>query len=58
MRDVHYIMQDGEWEAPQIDNPDCEKYGCGEWKRPMIKNPAYKGVWKAPRIPNPAYKGR
>lgn len=42
---------DGEWEAPQIDNPDFK----GEWKAPMIANPAYKGVWKAKQVPNPKY---
>jgi len=42
---------DGEWEAPLIDNPDFK----GEWKAPMIDNPAYKGVWKAKQIPNPKY---
>jgi ribosomal protein L12E/L44/L45/RPP1/RPP2 len=49
-------LQDGDWEAPLIDNPEC-KIGCGEWKRPMIVNPAYKGKWKPPKIDNPAYKG-
>ncbi|TKY60513.1 Calnexin-like protein [Spatholobus suberectus] len=50
--------EDGEWEAPKIDNPKCEAApGCGEWKRPMKKNPAYKGKWDAPLIENPAYKG-
>mmetsp|Transcript_33506 Transcript_33506/g.72530 ORF Transcript_33506/g.72530 Transcript_33506/m.72530 type:complete len:480 (+) Transcript_33506:137-1576(+) len=48
--------EDGEWEAPQIDNPAC-KVGCGEWKPPRISNPAYKGKWKAPKIDNPEYKG-
>merc|ERR1712029_215099 len=28
---------DGEWEAPMIDNPDYK----GEWKHPMIDNPEY-----------------
>merc|ERR1711934_1232414 len=28
---------DGEWEAPQIDNPDFK----GEWKAKRIANPAY-----------------
>jgi calreticulin len=42
---------DGEWEAPLIDNP---KYK-GEWKAPMIDNPAFKGVWKARQIDNPKY---
>nr|XP_042909470.1 calnexin [Parasteatoda tepidariorum]XP_042909471.1 calnexin [Parasteatoda tepidariorum] len=34
---------DGEWEAPLITNPKCEKVGCGKWKAPMIDNPKYKG---------------
>lgn len=49
---------DGEWEAPLISNPKCEKVGCGEWKAPMIDNPAYKGKWKAPLVDNPNYKGK
>merc|ERR1712195_239737 len=32
---------DGEWEAPQIDNPDFK----GAWSAKRISNPAYKGVW-------------
>merc|ERR1712139_700795 len=42
---------DGEWEAPQIDNPDYK----GEWKAKRIANPAYKGVWAPKKIANPAY---
>jgi len=42
---------DGEWEAPLIDNPNFK----GEWKAPLIDNPAFKGVWKAKQIPNPKY---
>merc|ERR1712100_996268 len=42
---------DGEWEAPQIDNPDFK----GEWKAKRIANPAYKGVWPPKKIANPAY---
>merc|ERR1712196_476292 len=42
---------DGEWEAPQIDNPEYK----GEWKAKRIKNPAYKGVWAPKKIANPAY---
>merc|ERR1711998_170173 len=42
---------DGEWEAPQIDNPDFK----GEWKAKRIKNPDYKGVWAPKKIANPAY---
>merc|ERR1711998_554582 len=26
--------EDGPWEAPLIENPQC-KTGCGPWKRPM-----------------------
>merc|ERR1711959_303668 len=42
---------DGEWEDPQIDNPDFK----GEWKAKRIANPAYKGVWAPKKIANPAY---
>jgi len=49
--------EDGEWEAPQIQNPLCAKNGCGKWIPPNVKNPAYKGKWRAPRINNPAYQG-
>jgi len=42
---------DGEWEAPQIDNPDFK----GEWKPNKIPNPAYKGQWIHPVIANPDY---
>jgi calnexin len=48
--------EDGEWEAPVIDNPDCS-VGCGKWNPPTINNPKYKGKWSAPKIDNPAYKG-
>jgi calnexin len=48
--------EDGEWEAPIIDNPAC-KVGCGKWEPPRISNPAYKGKWHAPMIDNPAYIG-
>jgi len=43
--------EDGEWEAPMIDNPDFK----GEWKAKRIKNDAYKGEWKQKKIPNPKY---
>merc|ERR1719393_256612 len=43
---------DGEWEAPMIDNPDFK----GEWKPKMIDNPDYKGKWEHPMIDNPDYK--
>jgi len=49
--------EDGEWEAPLVSNPACQKVGCGVWTPPTIANPAYKGKWKAPKIPNPAYLG-
>lgn len=42
---------DGEWEPPQIDNPEFK----GEWKPKQIDNPSYKGVWKHPEIDNPDY---
>jgi len=43
--------EDGEWEAPMVDNPDYK----GTWKPKMIDNPDYKGVWEHPMIPNPDY---
>mmetsp|Transcript_21215 Transcript_21215/g.35571 ORF Transcript_21215/g.35571 Transcript_21215/m.35571 type:complete len:396 (+) Transcript_21215:36-1223(+) len=43
--------EDGEWEAPMIDNPDYK----GPWKPKMIPNPDYKGEWEHPMIPNPDY---
>lgn len=53
------IEMDGEWEAPLIVNPACEKaVGCGLWKAPMISNPNYKGKWRAPLIDNPNYQGK
>jgi len=42
---------DGEWEAPLIDNPEYK----GEWKAKRISNPAYKGQWVHPEIDNPEY---
>jgi len=42
---------DGQWEAPQIDNPEFK----GEWKPKRISNPKYKGKWVHPEIPNPKY---
>jgi len=42
---------DGEWEAPQIDNPEFK----GEWKPKRIPNPEYKGKWVHPEIANPDY---
>merc|ERR1719240_2057313 len=35
--------EDGEWEAPMIDNPEFK----GEWSVKRISNPAYKGFWEA-----------
>ena len=50
---------DGEWEAPLVDNPVCEKaVGCGKWKAPLIANKEYKGKWRAPMIDNPNYRGK
>ncbi|CAE7346725.1 Calr, partial [Symbiodinium pilosum] len=43
--------EDGEWEAPMIDNPDYK----GEWTVKRISNPAYKGFWEAKKIANPEY---
>jgi len=43
--------EDGEWEAPLIDNP---KYK-GEWKAKRIKNPGFKGAWVHPEVDNPDY---
>ena len=43
---------DGEWEAPVIDNPDFE----GEWEPKRIDNPDYKGQWEHPMVDNPEYK--
>ena len=43
---------DGEWEAPQIVNPEYK----GEWKAKMMENKDYKGEWVHPEIDNPEYK--
>merc|ERR1712107_271235 len=43
--------EDGEWEAPMIDNPEYK----GEWSVKRISNPAYKGFWEAKKIANPEY---
>jgi len=43
--------EDGEWEAPMIDNPEFK----GEWKAPMIDNPDYKGEWVHPMVANKDY---
>ncbi|XP_055836972.1 calnexin isoform X2 [Episyrphus balteatus] len=50
---------DGEWEAPLVDNPVCEKaVGCGPWKAPLVQNKEFKGKWRAPLIDNPNYQGK
>jgi len=43
--------EDGEWEAPMIDNPDYK----GPWYPKKIDNPDYKGPWSHPQIPNPDF---
>jgi calreticulin len=43
--------EDGEWEAPMIDNPEYK----GEWHVKRISNPAYKGIWEAKKIANPDF---
>merc|ERR1712238_137966 len=43
---------DGEWEAPMLDNPDFN----GPWSAKMIPNPDYQGKWVHPKIPNPEYE--
>jgi len=47
---------DGEWEAPLVNNPLCS-VGCGEWNAALIPNPSFKGKWSSPLFDNPAYKG-
>merc|ERR1711982_236055 len=44
--------EDGEWEAPMIDNAEYK----GEWSVKRISNPAYKGIWEQKKIANPEYK--
>merc|ERR1711953_262263 len=44
--------EDGEWEAPMIDNTEYK----GEWSVKRISNPAYKGFWEQKKIANPEYK--
>jgi len=44
--------EDGEWEAPMIDNPEYK----GEWYPKRISNPAYVGIWEARKIANPEYE--
>jgi len=43
--------EDGEYEAPQIDNPEYK----GEWTGKRIPNPAFKGAWEAKKIANPDF---
>lgn len=43
--------EDGEWEAPQIDNPEYK----GPWIQKKVDNPDYKGPWVHPEIANPEY---
>jgi len=43
--------EDGEWEAPMLDNPEYK----GPWKPKMIDNPDYIGEWEHPLIANPDY---
>jgi calreticulin len=43
--------EDGEWEAPLIDNPEYK----GVWRAKQIDNPAYIGAWEHPLIPNPDF---
>merc|ERR1712050_457836 len=50
--DDWYDEMDGEWEPPQIDNPEYK----GEWKPKQIDNPDYKGAWIHPEIDNPEYE--
>ncbi|ODV64286.1 calnexin, partial [Ascoidea rubescens DSM 1968] len=49
--------EDGEWIAPEIPNPVCQKHGCGKWEAPQIPNPEYKGKWRQPLITNVNYQG-
>jgi len=44
--------EDGEWEAPMIDNPAFK----GEWSVERISNPAYKGVWESKKVDNPEFE--
>jgi len=43
--------EDGEWEAPMIDNPEFK----GDWSVKRISNPAYVGFWESKKIDNPEY---
>ncbi|KAG0286112.1 hypothetical protein BGZ96_009755 [Linnemannia gamsii] len=42
---------DGDWEAPDIQNPEFV-----EFIPRFVPNPEYKGEWKAAEIPNPDFK--
>ena len=44
--------EDGEWEAPMMDNPEYK----GEWIAKKISNPAFSGTWTAKMIANPEYE--
>ena len=44
---------DGEWEPPQIDNPDFK----GEWKPKQIDNPDYKVIIYMHRTENKVESG-
>jgi len=46
------VEEDGDWEPPQIKNPEFK----GEWAAKRIPNPKYKGVWKPKQVPNPDYE--
>ena len=51
------MEEDGEWEAPLVRNPACERDNCGEWAAPLISNPDFKGKWRPPKVVNPGYNG-
>ena len=42
---------DGEWEAPLIDNPGFN----GTWRPRRVVNPAFVGEWSPPMLSNPDY---
>lgn len=42
---------DGEWEAPMVDNPEYK----GPFNAKRISNPDYKGAWVHPQVVNPEY---
>jgi len=44
--------EDGEWETPQIDNPEYK----GPFRAKKIKNPAYTGPWIQKKMDNPEFK--